>query len=41
MLVGLVKISAIPGIPDIQKGDNLGIVIGEALDKAAIGEENL
>ena len=41
MLVGSVNISAIPGIPDIQKGDNLGIVIGEALDKAGITlEEN-
>ena len=41
MLVGSVNISAIPGIPDIQKGDNLGIVIGEALDIAGITlEEN-
>ena len=36
MLHGSVKITAIPRIPDIQEGDNLGIVIGKALDEAGI-----
>lgn len=36
MHLGSVKITAIPRIPDVREGDNLGMVIGKALDEAGL-----
>ena len=36
MLNGSVKITAIPRIPDVREGDNLGMIIGTALDEAGL-----
>ena len=39
MHLGSVKITAIPRIPDVREGDNLGMVIGKALDDAGLALE--